>query len=126
MDATDGRPDSPVEITLFNEPYRFEFFQAVRLLERLFPERVPVGRISEEKQVFAPSREIARFRTRVSLLFPPSQIHDLTRPRDGEEEGEREKPPQMEVAFMGLTGPLGVLPNTYTELLIERLRRKDN
>lgn len=125
MDAAGGRPDPSVEQTLFDEPYRFDFFQAVRLLERLFPERVPVGRVSEEGQVVAPSREIARFRTLVSLVFPPSQVHNLTRDGESRWEGEGEKPPQMEVAFMGLTGPLGVLPNTYTELLIERLRRKD-
>jgi type VI secretion system protein ImpH len=62
-----------------------------------------------------------RFRTRVSLNFPPSQIYQLLRRRS--EEGERA--PHMIVAFMGMTGPLGVLPHHYTELLMERTRYKD-
>jgi type VI secretion system protein ImpH len=114
----------PLEQRLFAEPFRFQFFQAVRLLERLFPERLPVGRVSEEGQVVAPSSEVVRFRTHATLRFPPSQVHDLKRIKSGEE-GEDVDPSQMEVAFMGLTGPLGVLPNVYTELLIDRIRRKD-
>ena len=124
MDAASGRSDPAVEQRLFDEPYRFDFFQAVRLLERLLTDRVPVGRVSEEGQVVAPSREIARFHTLISLRFPPSQVDDLTRPEEGED-GKDGRPPQMKVAFMGLTGPLGVLPNAYTELLIERKNKKD-
>lgn len=109
---------------MFAEPFRFQFFQAVKLLERLLPARLPVGRVSEDGQVVAPSREVARFRTRATLRFPPSQIHELKRGESGAE-ADSGDPPQMEVAFMGLTGPLGVLPNVYTELLIDRVRRKD-
>jgi type VI secretion system protein ImpH len=121
MDS-EGRGTSPaVETLLHDEPYRFEFFQAVRLLERLMPERLPVGRVTDEGQVINPGREVARFRTTVSLAFPPSQVQGL----EQAEEGEGDRQPRMEVAFMGLTGPLGVLPNHYTELLIDRLRAGD-
>jgi type VI secretion system protein ImpH len=78
--------------------------------------RRPVGHAAE------PESEVVRFRTPVSLTFPASEVHALT-PENTE--AEPPSPPQMKVAFMGLTGPLGVLPHAYTELLMERLRNKD-
>ena len=114
MATESGRTGNSLADVLFEEPYRFEFFQAVRLLERIEPERHTVGRYSE------PASEAVRFRTRVALSFPPSQIHQLT-----DASGDDSTPPRMTVAFMGLTGPAGVLPHHYTELLIERTRYKD-
>ncbi len=113
MAAQGGGTDPPVEQALFEEGYRFDFFQAVRLLERLHPRRKPVGRDAK------PGQEVVRFRSHPSLSFPPSQIHEMRRADD---EGQ---PPEMTVAFMGLTGPLGVLPRHYTELVIGRMRQKD-
>lgn len=112
--ATQSRRSNPsLEDELFEEGFRFDFFQAVRVLERLYPHRQPVGRDAN------PSREVVRFRSRLSLSFPPSAIHEVVQAEDGS------GPAQMTVAFMGLTGPLGVLPRHYTELLLERVRRKD-
>ena len=114
--ATESRTtDRPLAQELFDESYRFGFFQAVRLLERLDPERHAVGRDSDIKS------EAVRFRTRQTLSFPPSEIYEVTQ-RDTE---EPEKPPEMTIAFMGLTGPLGILPHHYSELVIERSRHKD-
>src|SRR5262245_27078286 len=113
--ATQGRRAAPsLEDILFEEGYRFDIFQAVRLLERLYPYRQPVGRDAN------PSAEVVRFHSRLSLSFPPSAIHEIAPADDGS------GPAQMTVAFMGLTGPLGVLPRHYTELLFERLRQKDH
>ncbi|HEV7859648.1 MAG TPA: type VI secretion system baseplate subunit TssG [Pyrinomonadaceae bacterium] len=125
MAAEDGRASDALAEILFDEPYLFEFFQAVRLLERMYPERVPVGRSGS-----APAAEVVRFRTRASLEFPASQIHALEREEPEPEEAngtdiiEREQP-LMFVNFMGMTGPLGTLPHHYTELLVERARYKD-
>lgn len=110
--ATASRGTDPsVEDVLFQEGYRFDPFQAVRVLERLYPQRQPVGRDT------VPSGEVVRFRSHLTLSFPPSAIYEVKRTENGD------GPIQMTVAFMGLTGPLGTLPRTYTELLLERVRR---
>ena len=97
---------------LRREPFSFDFFQAVRLLERLLPERTSVGRFAH------PETEVARFSVHPSLAFPASQIQAVDCPDN--------RPLEMTVNFMGLTGPQGVLPNPYTSLIIERLRASDS
>lgn len=113
MAAQSRRADPSLEQVLLDEGYRFDFFQAVRVLERLYPARKPVGRDS------VPANEAVRFHTRTSLTFPPSAVHEVVRSDDGA------APAQMVVAFMGMTGLMGVLPRHYTELLLERARSKD-
>ena len=100
-----------MEAELREEPYLFEFFQAVRLLERSFPGKSPVGRFNP------PSTEVVRFVANSTLAFPASEVQSLEWPKDG--------PGQMKVNFMGLTGPEGVLPLYYTSLLAERMRAGD-
>jgi type VI secretion system protein ImpH len=62
---------------------------------------------------------VVRFRSFLSLTFPPSAIYHISRSEN------LAAPVQMEVAFLGLAGIQGVLPRHYTELLLERVRQKD-
>jgi type VI secretion system protein ImpH len=101
----------PISGMLDKEPYRFEFFQAVRLLSRMYPQRDVAGRFNN------PSEEVVRFAAHPDASFPASEIQSLDRSRT---------PPLMRVNIMGLTGPLGVLPLPYTSLVRERLREKDS
>ena len=103
---------SVVGAKLHAEPFCFRFFQAVRLLERLLPDRTPVGKLVH------PSREVAHFGAHASLAFPASEIQGIDWPDQG--------PLRMTVNFMGLTGPEGVLPTPYTALVRERLRVSDS
>ncbi len=116
MAAESRRENAPLEQLLFREPFRFDFFQAVRLLERLDEGREPVGRDTR------PGREPVRFVARLGLSFPASSIHDL-RPAVADRDLAPPGTPIMTVAFMGLTGPMGVLPTFYTEKLIEEFLR---
>jgi len=93
------------------EPYCFSFFQTVRLLCKIFPGRKGIGEFAP------PGEEVARCGAHPSLAFPASEIQSLEVPEHG--------PPRFAVNFMGLTGPLGVLPRYYTEFVAERARAKD-
>lgn len=104
-----------IETKLYEEPYRFGFFQAVRMLLRLAPSGQPVGGDA------SPRDEVVRFKAHLALHFPPSEIHDLQPPP-----GDQPGPPRMTASFIGLYGPSGVLPRHYTELMMERARQKDH
>ena len=100
-----------VQEELRHDPWNFEFFQMVRLLERLGNGK-PVGRFDN------PAEEAARFLSNPALEFPPSEIHSLDWPDRGQ--------PRLTVNIMGLTGLLGVLPLPYTEWINDRIRAKDH
>lgn len=108
--------EKPLNQKLFEEPYRFEFFQAVRLLEKVFPELKAVG------QEAMPFDEIVRFRTHVSFDFPASEIDRLVETFD---DTSNQRKLEMFINFMGMVGINGVMPVPYTELVASRARYGD-
>ena len=96
---------------LERNPWEFSFFQTMRWLFRMHPERGQVGRFSP------PAQEVVRFHAHALMGFPASEIQVL--------EWKHEGPLQMTVNFMGMFGPLGALPTYYTEYIRARLRAKD-
>ncbi len=106
MAATNGGTPPSLAERLFAEGYSFDFFQAVRLLERMAPTRRIVG------DEGPPSAEAARFRAHLSMSFPASAIHQIEPPTAST------PAPSVTVTFMGLTGPSGVLPRHYTEMIM--------
>ncbi len=103
-------PPGSVSDRLHADPYSFDFFQAVRLLE--MEGGKPVGREGP------PRAEAVSFGAVASFAFPPSAIAGL--------EANPAGPAKMTVAFLGLTGPSGVLPEYYTQLLLSQPRAIDN
>jgi len=126
--ASEGRDTrTSLERQLYEEGHRFDFFQAVRLLRRLGAD--PGGAEGPARA----AEDAVRFRSVVSLAFPASEIYEIRRPGDRAYARRRanDRPPdpsapaEMLVTFMGMFGPSGVLPWHYTELLLDRLQRKD-
>ena len=116
MAAVGGNARAPVTDSLHERGYAFEFYQAVRILEWLGDragDRRRLGRSAESE------REAVRFRSLVSLAFPASEVDSVTAPQA---EGE---PSTVTVAFMGLASGLGPLPRPFTEMLIERIGKRD-
>lgn len=96
------------------QPTTFTAFQLVRMLERLHPERAPVGRWTD------PDHEVVRFTVPPTFGFPPTEVHALTLPAD-----PADGPARLAVTFFGLVGPQGVLPHVYTQHAADRVRARD-
>jgi len=99
-----------LEECLFEEPYAFDFFQAVRLLELRAQRLAASAGGGHEAAV--------RFRASFELSFPPSAIRGLATAEAG-------APPEMTVALLGMGGLDGPLPTSFTEQILERLFRHD-
>lgn len=107
-DSVGDRADAPVPpqslyARLLREGYRFDFYQAVRLLERLFPDAPEPGTSS------AGQAERIRFRPDHAMVFPPADLKRVTW-HDG-------PTPHVEVVatFLGLYGVDSPLPAAFFE-----------
>jgi len=106
---------------LFQSPWRFEFFQAVRMLELWLKRRgIPQPNLVAH---------FLRFQNSISLGFPASQLEAMaTEPQDLAQDARALgtalqagalRYVRVTPAFMGLLGGTGVLPAHYTERIAE-------
>lgn len=138
MPPTQRREATGVIHRLLQEPQQFDFFQAVRLLDRWLDKGTPGGR----------GLSRINFRNSLSLSFPASAIESLKVHWRQDDSGGSSSVPasvgapmqpsleqirpsdiarvDMTPAFMGLLGVTGTLPLFYTEALAQReLYQKD-
>lgn len=109
MAGSDGQTTDPVDIfeALERNPYAFDFFRAVRLLECHGRDRPRIG------YTMTPGQDPVRFSQKPSLAFAPSTLEGLERaPGSGL--------PRLFIRFFGLFGPNAPLPPHLTEYACER------
>ncbi|MBX2858644.1 MAG: type VI secretion system baseplate subunit TssG [Cellvibrionaceae bacterium] len=114
---------------LLKHPYKFDFFQAVRLLER-------GAQLNEGAQRFAlesvasqamPNREVLRFTASQNFAFSAAPIAKIAI-NEIIGNGDSDAPElqwAMEVSFMGLTGSQGVMPHFLSDIVLRELRQKN-
>lgn len=111
---------------LEQEPAQFDFYQAVYALERQFcAERKRWQGVGRDG---FPGKEIVRFKSVQHLGFPGQPVSKVKYQLQADNEAVEPKVRNaaMHVSFMGLTGPSGVLPQHYSEMVLQRIKQRDN
>lgn len=127
MSSASRRKNTSVISRLTEEPHNIPFLQAVRLLERsaVLGNKAIGHKYKFNKQpiaLFSPSNsESMRFSTNNALHFSSSEISKIS----SSVNAKGNKKWDITVNFMGLTGSQGVLPYHYTEMILKRLKMKD-
>jgi type VI secretion system protein ImpH len=88
--------------SLLAEPRRFRFDAAIRVLMRARRTADPA--------------EAARFRSPTGLAYPPADVLDVRQSDDAL--------PEVIVSLIGLSGPSGVLPRHYSEMVTQTVRAR--
>lgn len=117
-------PASPLA-ELVRDPFRFDFFQAVRLIKLAAVEGPPTSKRVPASIADQPYEEHVRFRAHVGLGFPANTVFSCGVPPAADTDSNGVGVPEMTVTFLALAGTSGVLPWHYTQLLIDRIREKD-
>ena len=125
MSSQSRRKNTSVSKSLTKQPYNYEFFQAIRLLERsaVFNKNKSENTSSNPiAQFLPPDTESIRFHTHQTLNFPASEIHNIKKVK------KKSGLTQWDVMinFIGLTGAMGVMPYHYTEMILQRIKMKDH
>ncbi len=106
---------------LHKEPWRFSFFQAVRLIQNVFGrDGEASSRYSPVGSDVAPKDELVKFTSAISLSYSTSDVLGVTK-----NIGEGKVNTEVQVGFMGLAGVSGALPSHYTDFMLQRQRAKD-
>ena len=101
----------PIIEALAKNPFAFDFYRAVRLLEARHPELPRVGHSA------SPSQDPVRFGQKPSLTFAPSTLDSVVL---------NDAAPRLFANFFGVFGPNGPLPMHLTEYAHERQKHYDD
>ncbi|AXF03898.1 type VI secretion system baseplate subunit TssG [Paraburkholderia hospita] len=107
----------PDALTLLREleahAYRFDFFQALRLIENAYRDKPRIG------ESLRPRDDAVRFSQEPELIFHPTTLGELRPSHDGHAA-------RLAVNFFGLMGPHGPMPVHLTEYVRDRARNAND
>ncbi len=112
MASANGQAADSLIAQLRSNPYGFDFYAAVRLLQSCFPGQPRIGYSR------SPAQDPIRFAQNPALDFAPSTLEAARAADPG-------RPPVLYSRHFGLFGPNGPLPLCLTEYARDRIREGD-
>jgi len=123
MPHSSWRESTAVVNALANDPSQFTLLQAVRVIEAAImatPDNASKRAINHGVGLYTqPNNECVRFYNSHALSFSGSDIYSVKPPETSLMQW------QCVTRFLGLTGSHGVMPFSFTQTVLERLKQKD-
>lgn len=107
MAGENGSKKNDLAEALLKEPYKYDFFHALRLIECCHDDKPLIGQSNR------PIDDAVRLGQEVSLAFESSTLSQFIPAHDG-------KPARLNQRFLGLFGPNGAMPLHLTEYVRSR------